>query len=79
MKMLPSSCSQLQCPPWLSAKGRPAKPSAETEKELIKIEHDMSNALIKGDTAAVEKMIAEDCFLRRRMDRRRIRGNAWPT
>ena len=40
-----------------------AKPSAETEKELMKMEQDMSNALIKGDAATVEKMIAEDCFL----------------
>jgi ketosteroid isomerase-like protein len=40
-----------------------AKPSAETENELMKMEQDMSNALIKADAAAIEKMIAEDCFL----------------
>ena len=40
-----------------------AKISAETEKELMKMEQDMSDALIKGDAATVEKMIADDCFL----------------
>jgi ketosteroid isomerase-like protein len=40
----------------------PAKPSAETEKALMKMEQDLSDALIKSDAGAVDKMIAEDFF-----------------
>jgi len=63
MKILPIILLTLAMPSLVFAQKDAAKPSAETEKELIKIEQDMSSALIKGDAATIEKMIADDCFL----------------
>jgi len=63
MKILPIILLAVAMPSLVFGQKDAAKPSAETEKELMKIEQDMSDALIKGDAAAVEKMIADDCFL----------------
>ncbi len=40
-----------------------AKANPETEKELMKIEQDLSAALTKPDAAALEPMIAEDAYM----------------
>jgi len=39
-----------------------SKPSAETEQAIMKMEQDLTNALIKGDVGTIELMVAEGYF-----------------
>lgn len=39
-----------------------SKPSAETEQAIMKMEQDLTNAVIKADVAAAERMVADGSF-----------------